>query len=179
MEKIFAPEESRELIRGWLIHARKGWKKHEEAARRLESQYRRVGVASVALSAVVGASLFASLEAAYEPWGRIIAGFVSISASVLASLITFQRFEERVEKHRAAAVSYKGALRTLEKLHMMPAGPLLDQESSNRIQEELDELEKFAPVVPEDINRAVEERFEVYEFVAKAEDLRPGQKDLG
>jgi len=53
MEKIFAPEESRELIRGWLIHARKGWKKHEEAARRLESQYRRVGVASVALSAVV------------------------------------------------------------------------------------------------------------------------------
>jgi len=61
----------------------------------------------------------------------------------------------------------------------MPAGSTLDQESSNRIQEELDEIEKFAPVVPEDINRAVEERFEVYNFVAKAEDLRPGQKDRG
>ncbi|MCL6542210.1 MAG: DUF4231 domain-containing protein [Roseiflexus sp.] len=179
MEKIFAPEETRELIRGWLIHARKGWKKHEEAARRLESQYRGVGVASVALSAVVGTTLFASLEASYEPWIRIIAGLLSLSSAVLASLITFHRYEERVEKHRAAAVSYKGALRKLEKLHTMPAGSTLDQESSNRIQEELDEIEKFAPVVPEDINRAVEERFEVYNFVAKAEDLRPEQKDRG
>lgn len=177
MEKIFAPEESRELIRGWLIHARKSWKKHEEAARRLESQYRRVGVASVALSAVVGTSLFASLEASYEPWVRIIAGLLSLSASVLASLITFHRYEERVEKHRAAAVSYKAALRKLETMHTMLDGQTLDQESSNRIQSELDALEKSAPVVPDDINRAVEERYEEYLLVAKAEDLRPGQKD--
>jgi DNA-directed RNA polymerase subunit F len=94
-------------------------------------------------------------------------------------LITFHRYEEKVEKHRAAAVSYKGALRTLEKRHTMLAGPTPDQESSNRIQEEFDELEKFAPVVPEEINRAVEERFEEYNFVAKAEDLRRGQKDQG
>lgn len=179
MEKIFAPEESRELIRGWLLHARKSWKKQEEAARRLESQYRRVGVASVILSAVVGASLFASLEGAYEPWSRIIAGIVSISASVLASLITFQRYEERTEKHRAAGVSYKVALRKLEKMHTVPDSSMLDQESINRIQEELDELEKSAPVVPEDINRAVEEHYQVYSFVPKAADLRPGQEDCG
>jgi hypothetical protein len=180
MEKIFAPEESREVIRGWLIHARKSWKKHEEAARRLESQYRRVGVASVVLSAVVGTSLFASLEASYEPWIRIIAGILSLSAAVLASLMTFHRYEERVEKHRTAAVSYKRALRRLEKLHMkLSAGSTLDQESRNEIEQELDEIEKFAPVVPDDINRAVEKCFEVYVFVANAEDLRPEQKDRG
>lgn len=178
LEKIFAPEESPELLRGWLIHARKGWKKQEEAARRLESQYRRVGVASVILSAVVGASLFASLEAAYEPWSRIVAGIVSISASVLASLITFHRYEERTEKHRSAGISYKIALRKLEKMHTAPNSSMLDQESLNRIQEELDELEKVAPVVPEDIDRAVEERYQVYSFVPKAADLRPGQDNL-
>ncbi|MEM2890665.1 MAG: SLATT domain-containing protein [Candidatus Hadarchaeum sp.] len=179
MEKISAPEESRELIQGWLIHARKGWKKQEEAARRLESQDRRVGVASVILSVIIGASLFASLETMYEPWGRIIAGIVSISASVLASLITFHRYEERTEKHRAAGVRYKVALRKLEKMHTVPDSSMLDQESVNRIEEKLDELEKSAPVVPEDINSAVEERYQVYSFVAKAADLRPGQEDRG
>jgi len=58
MEQIFEPKERRELLKGWLIHDRKGWKKHAEAARRLERQYRLVGVFSVALSAIVGASLF-------------------------------------------------------------------------------------------------------------------------
>lgn len=172
MEKIFAPDETRELIRGWLIHARKGWKNHEEAARRLESQYRRVGAASVALSAVVGTTLFASLEASYEPWIRIVAGLLSLASSVLASLITFHRYEERLEKHRAAAASYKGALQKLEELHMLDSSGTPDQESKKAIKEQFDQLGKFAPVVPEDINRAVEKRFEVYKFVAKAEDLR-------
>jgi hypothetical protein len=179
MEKIFAPEESRELIRGWLIHARKGWKKHEDAARRLESQYRKVGGASVILSAIVGASLFASLESYYEPWSRIIAGIVSVSASVLASLITFHRYEERTEKHRTVGVSYKVALRKLEKMHTMLNSSTLDQESINRIEAEFDEFEKLAPAVPEDINSAVEERYQVYSLVAKAEDLRAEQKDCG
>ncbi len=67
MEKILAPEEIRELLRSGLVHARKEWKKHGEAARRLEPQYRTVGVASVILAAIVGASLFASLETAYAP----------------------------------------------------------------------------------------------------------------
>ena len=174
MEKIFAPEESRELLRGWLIHARKGWKKHEEAARRLESQYRRVGVISVILSAIVGGSLFVSLEAWYEPWSRIIASIVSISASVLASLITFHQYAERTEKHRAAGVSHKVALRRLEKMYTVLNSSMPDQESINRIQEELDELEKSTPVVPEKINRVVEERYEDYNFEPKAENLRPG-----
>ena len=137
MERIFAPEESRELIRGRLIHARKSWKKHEEAARRLESRYRIVGVASVSLSAVVGTALFASLEASNEPWIKILAGLLSLSAAVLSSLMTFHRYEERVEKHRAAATRYNGALRRLEKLHTIASGTLPDQETINDIEKEL------------------------------------------
>jgi hypothetical protein len=179
MEKIFAPEESRELLREWLIHARKSWKKHEEAARQLESWYRKIGVASVILSAIVGTSLFASLaslETTYEPWIRVIAGIVSISASVLASLITFYRYEERTERHRVAGISHKVALRRLEKKYTGLNSTTLDEESINRLQEELDELEKSAPVVPKDINRAVEKCYQDYIFVTKATDLRPGQE---
>lgn len=117
MEKIFAPKKDRELVRGRIIHARKSWKKHDAAARRLELQYRKVGISSIVLSAIVGASVFASLEAAFEPWSRIIAGIISISASVLSSLLTFHKYEERTEQHRAAGADYKAGLRALEKMH--------------------------------------------------------------
>lgn len=175
MEKIFSPQESRELLRGWQIHIRKSWKKHEEAARRLESQYRRVGVASVILSAVVGASVFASLEAVYEPWSRIIAGLVSLSAAVLSSLITFNRYEERTEKHRAVSARYKAGLRRLEQVLATPRHESLDPESLDRLRQELDDLEASAPVVPEDINRAIEASYQEYSFVPKASDLAFGQ----
>lgn len=174
MEKIFAPDEPREVVRGWLIHARKAWKKQDEAARRMEAQYRRVGVASVVLSAVVGASIFASLESAYEPWSRIAAGIASICAAVLSGLLTFHRYEERAEKHRAAAVSYKAALRALERTHTPAGAPPADGEALDRIEAQLDELEKSAPVVPQDVDRAAEASYGVYEFVARASDLRRG-----
>jgi uncharacterized membrane protein YbhN (UPF0104 family) len=176
MEPIFSPEENRELIRGWLIHARKGWKKHEKASRRIESQYQIIGVASVVLSAFVGGSIFTWLEAANDPWGKIVVGLFSFFAAALAGLITFQRFEERAEKHRSAGVNYKAALRNLEKIHSLPDGSKLDQEVINRIQEIFDQLEKLAPVVPENINRAVEKQYQCYRFESKAEDLCPGRE---
>ena len=129
MEKIFAPEEARELIRGWLVHARKKWKKHGEAARRLESQYRKVGIASVILSAIVGASTLGSLEVAYEPWGRIVAGMLSIAASVLSSLLTFQKYEERTEKHRKASAEHKGGAENTRALACFSQG--LDSRSEH------------------------------------------------
>jgi hypothetical protein len=177
MEKIFSPEDCRELLKGWQIHARKSWKKHEEAARRLEAQYRTIGVASLVLSAIVGASLFASLEAVREPWSRIIAGIVSISASVLSSLITFHRYEERTERHRKAGGRYKILLVRLEQALAAPDSSLLDKATIDRIRQEIDQVEETAPVVPEHIDRAIEDDYQVYRFVSKATDLRHGKED--
>jgi hypothetical protein len=94
-----------------------------------------------------------------------------------ASLLTFNRYEERTEKHRSAGVSYKAALRKLEKLHATPSSVKMEQASLSQIEEVFVELEKLAPVVPEDINRAVEQQYEVYRFVANPTDLRPGQDE--
>lgn len=83
MKKLFAPEETQELLRGWQIHANKGRDNHELAARSLEHRYRQIGVASIVLSAVVGASLFATLELELGSWVNIIGGITSIFAFVL------------------------------------------------------------------------------------------------
>jgi hypothetical protein len=177
MEKLFEPENIGELLKGWHIHANKGRKKHEQAARRLESQYRRIGFASVILSAVIGASLFASLEAAYEPWSRIVAGIISIVASVLSSLITFHRYEERTEKHRLAGARYKAIIRTLEQVLTGRDRSAIDQDTIDRFRQDFVELEASTPVVPDDIDGAVEQRYQEYQFVPKAIDLQPGQEN--
>jgi hypothetical protein len=176
MEKIFAPDESRECIRGWIIHARKCWKKHGKAALQLESRYRLIGTASLVLSAVVGGALFSSLQADFESWVKIAAGCVSILAAVLAALLTFQRYEERTEKHRSAAGEYKVALRTLEQMHSEIHERKPNQESFTRIKEKLDALDETAPVVPEKIHAEVEKDYEDYIFEPKAGNLRPGKE---
>ncbi len=61
------------------------------------------GVPVVALTTLVGTSVFATLQENVEISLRIVIGFVSVLAAVLASLQTFLRFQERGEKHRAAA----------------------------------------------------------------------------
>jgi conflict system pore-forming effector with SLATT domain len=160
MEYVFASREIRDLIEGWLVHARKEWKKHGKAARRLESRSRALGVVSVALSAIVGASIFAALESAYPPWGRIVAGLLSLAASMLSSLVTFHKYAERTEKHRQAGADYKAALQALERVHATLRTSAPDPDGITKIQQTFAELEKTAPVVPEDINWAVERRFE-------------------
>jgi hypothetical protein len=170
MEQIFDPKQRRELLKGWLIHDRKGWLKHSESARRLERQYRRVGALSVVLSAFVGASLFASLESLREPWSRIIAGIVSVTASVLSGLLTFNRYEERTEKHRVAAVRYKSSLKELEAL-LSTDSPDIDDATVDRIEQEFRDLERSAPVIPPDIDDAIEKRFETFVFIHEAEKL--------
>jgi hypothetical protein len=170
MEQIFKPKDRVELLKGWLIHDRKGWKKHAAAARRLERQYRWVGGFSVLLSAVVGASLFAALERGFEPWGRIVAGMISITAAVLSGLLTFNRYEERTEKHRVAAVRYKASLKELEAL-LSADHPSIDGATIERIEEAFRDLERSAPVVPADIDDDVENQHETFEFVQEAERL--------
>jgi hypothetical protein len=177
MEKLFEPEDVGELLKGWQIHANKGRKKHEQAARRLESQYRLIGFASVTLSAVIGASLFASLEAAYEPWSRIVAGIISIVASVLSSLITFHRYEERTEKHRLAGAHFKAIIQELEQVLTIHDRSKIDKVTIDRFRKEFAELGVATPVVPEYINGAVEQRFQDYRFVHKAIELQPDQED--
>jgi hypothetical protein len=61
------------------------------------------GVPVVALSTLVGTSVFATLQENVQTSLRILVGFVSVLTAVLASLQTFLRFQERGEKHRAAA----------------------------------------------------------------------------
>ena len=76
---------------------------HYAIATRLVKYNIWFGVPVVALATLVGTSVFATLQKNVSTGLRIVLGFVSVFAAVLASLQTFLRFQERGEKHRAAA----------------------------------------------------------------------------
>jgi hypothetical protein len=76
---------------------------HYGIATRLTKYNIWFGVPVVALTTLVGTSVFATLQKDVRTDLRIAVGLVSVIAAVLASLQTFLRFQERGERHRAAA----------------------------------------------------------------------------
>jgi hypothetical protein len=79
-----------------------------------------LGIPVIALSTIVGTSVFATLQKQPDPWIQIMLGMASVAAGVLASLQTFLGYSERSEKHRVAAAKYGALGRELEVLLAAP-----------------------------------------------------------
>jgi 4-amino-4-deoxy-L-arabinose transferase-like glycosyltransferase len=93
-----------------------------------ELRGRMLGIAVVVLSTVVGTAIFSTLESSPSTAVKIVAGFASVGAGVLAALQTFLGFEQRAAKHREVAAAYGALRRELESASAFPSdGPQLAQ----------------------------------------------------
>lgn len=146
------------LLLKWILRARESQMSHYEMADVLGRRNRGIGVAVIGMTAVLGTSAFLSLIAASaSPVIRVIFGLVSVTASVLAALQTFLRYDERAEQHRSAGARYGAVRRTLEAAYTRSlAGENHVSADLIAIREELDKLAQEAPNVPEAVfNRTV------------------------
>jgi hypothetical protein len=105
-----------ELLRDWHDRAAISQEAHYVIATRLTKYNIWFGVPVVALATFVGTSVFATLQKDVRTSLRIIVGSVSVLAAVLASLQTFLRFQERAEKHRAAAELWAAIRREIDQM---------------------------------------------------------------
>ena len=179
-EKIFEPENVEELLKGWLIHAHKGRRRHDLSARRCTTIRLWVGGIAASVSAVVGTSVFIALQKqAPNLTFTVIVAVFSIIAAVLTSLTTFLNLSERAEKHRSAGVGYKKVIRELERTLSVPVANLANSDPSVlAIEKRLDDLEEGAPVVPERIYDRVENEWDKRRvcIIKKADDLYKSSK---
>lgn len=106
-KKLFESSNREELFWGSILHAPKGRDRHDLAARRNDTYRYWLGVPAIILSAVVGTTVFASLETQVDTSLKIILGLISITSAVLASLQTFYNFAGLAESHRLAGVKYE------------------------------------------------------------------------
>jgi hypothetical protein len=100
------------------------------------------------ISTIVGAAIFGTIESNPDPYWRIVAGLLSLSAAVLASLQTFFGFAEASERHLAAGRRYGAIRRQLEQLELEYANA--DESKRAEALGELDALlERLAAVAEE------------------------------
>ncbi|HYQ41906.1 MAG TPA: SLATT domain-containing protein [Polyangiaceae bacterium] len=131
---------TRELLEKWNGKA-KGYRDlHYAASVRLRRMHYIIGIPTIALTALVGTAVFATLEKTVELWVRIALGFVSVMAATLAALQTFLRFSERAEIHRQASVGYDAVTREIEQTLAEELPDAEVKPAIERIRKRLDEL---------------------------------------
>ena len=139
------PATEAELVLTWLRRARKSQFSHYAAAKHLGHYGRVFGVPVIIITAIVGASAFASILAETVPlYAKLIAGFCSLAATVLSSLQTFFKFSERSEKHRIFAAKFGSVRRELEMLHVQAQ---IKATELTAVRTKLDKLAEEAPDV--------------------------------
>ncbi len=117
------------------------------------------GVPAAVISAIVGTTVFATLEQNPETAWRIVVGLVLILSAVLSTLQTRFNYADAAGKHKAAGTRYSAVRRRLEVFELKCADPGLDrQQALVEIEKILTDLEKLAedlPAIPDSMwNRA-------------------------
>lgn len=169
-KKLFEPQSTVELLRGWLIHAHKGRDRHDLAARIYERARYGFGIPTLVVSTIVGTAVFSALvsKAAPEWW----VGVLSVLAAVLSALQTFLDFPTRAERHRSAGVKYKAVIRSLEQsLAELGIGASPPATAIGSLRTQLDTLEDEAPVIMPRIFDRIEKRYSRVSYVREALDL--------
>jgi hypothetical protein len=174
-QRLFEPQSTSELLRGWLIHAHKGRDRHDLAARLYERSRYLIGVPAILVSTVVGHAVFSALSSKEAPEWWV--GALSILAAALTALQTFLDFPTRAERHRSAGVKYKGIIRSLEQTlaeHGRDLPPTEEMIDASRAR--FDALEDDAPVIMPRIFDRIEARYSKVSYVHEALGLYRGER---
>jgi hypothetical protein len=139
------PSKEADLVLAWLRRARESQFSHYGAAKRLSGYGRLFGIPVIVITAIVGASAFASVVSQTVPlYAKLIVGLCSLIATVLSSLQTFFKFSARSEKHRIFGAKFGAIRRELEVLHIQSQ---VKSTELTAIRVKLDKLAEEAPNV--------------------------------
>ena len=145
-------EKTKNLLSRWQTNAKRSQIANYDAANYNSSLNYKLGIPAIIFAAIVGTSVFATLQSKVEIWAQILVGILSVFAAVLTSLQTFLKSEEKAAKHRTAAVEYGTIKRQIDELLL--GGKISDdllQDQIRRIRERLDDLSRDVPIVPRKI----------------------------
>jgi transcriptional regulator with GAF, ATPase, and Fis domain len=135
------------------VRARRKARAHYLAAKRNSRMHSMLGVPIVAISTVVGSTVFATLSKDPSTGWKIATGLLSLAAAVMAAIQTFFRHSELAEKHRSSAASYASLRRNFDVFQLRLAGEAADREQHldalKTIIENLDQLERESPDIPD------------------------------
>lgn len=153
-----------QLLRDWRRRARESQFGHYEAAKHFSAQHYWIGIFVVLFSAIVGTSIFATLQSEGNMLVQIALGLLSVLSAALASLQTFLGSSEKAEKHRSAGATYGSIRRELEQ-YISLGLPEEDKLASllDSFREKFDDLAHQAPEISPKIWKQTECILEGYD----------------
>jgi hypothetical protein len=127
---------------------------HYLAADRYTRFNRLFGIPVIVITAVVGTTIFGTLDQNPNTGWKIVAGLVTLAGTVLSSLQTSLGFSQTAQKHKAAGEAYRAIRRRFEMLRLRYSQARAEQreEAMNALEAivaELAELPKEFPTVPD------------------------------
>jgi hypothetical protein len=126
---------------------------HYIAARRCTRFNRYLGIPVVIITAVVGTTIFATLEKNPSAAWKIATGIISMLGAVLSSLQTSLRFAESAERHKTAGARYRGMGRRIDLFLLKYAGEntcrIEALRELSQLADELQDLADESPGVPD------------------------------
>jgi hypothetical protein len=139
---------TKDVLNDWYQRIKVTQLAHYGSAEHFSKRKFALGVPAVILSALVGTTVFATLQQQPDLWLQIMVGLASVTAALLASLQTFLGYTERAEKHRLAGAKYGAIGRELEVLRALETVDLL---IINDLKKRLDDLAQESPNNPKKI----------------------------
>jgi len=107
-------DDIKNLLLVWMENCKRAQIAHNMSAARFYRLNYLLGVPVVGLSAVVGTSVFATLQRQVDPFLQVLVGMTSVLAAVLASLQTFLKYNDRASKHHSAGSDYEAIKRQIQ-----------------------------------------------------------------
>jgi len=145
-----------DLAKNWLPRVRASQRMHYRCSNHFTLLNRLLGIPATVLSALVGASVFASITKQASPDMKLLAGFASLFTTILVALQTHLGYSDRAERHRQAGAGYGSIKRDIEVLAATTLTPSEFEPRLLEVKKQIDGLEKSVPEVPERIrNRAL------------------------
>jgi hypothetical protein len=128
---------------------------HFLAAERNKAKNLWLGIPTTIITTLVATSVFGTLAQKGEYfWLSVITGACSILAAVLSGLQTFLRFSESSQEHKSAAIAYQFLLSYADGTHRDASLAEL-----KTLVQELNEIDKLAPTIPDSVFDEVERRY--------------------
>ena len=112
------------------------------------------GIPVIIITAVVGTTIFGTLNESPDPGWRIAAGLISLTGTILSSLQTSLGFAQDAEKHKAAGETYRAIRRSFDLFTLKYSTAAEDQRQAaytdlERLIDKLKELPAAFPSLPD------------------------------
>lgn len=139
-----------DVLDEWKSRAERALFAHRYAAKGFQALHLWLGIPLVAITALVGTSIFATLESQPYFWVKSITAAASVLAAILAAVQTFVSPQDRRQIHNEAAAGFAAVRRKIEEFEALPVDEKPPaKEFLDCVREELDTLARKYPPVPD------------------------------